>query len=64
MDRVFPGDAPTQGDTTYFSVADKDGMMVSWIQSNYRGMGSGLVPDGADGRPWASCSRTAASCSP
>jgi gamma-glutamyltranspeptidase/glutathione hydrolase len=50
MDRVMPGDAPTQGDTTYFSVADKDGMMVSWIQSNYRGMGSGLVPDGVDGR--------------
>jgi gamma-glutamyltranspeptidase/glutathione hydrolase len=49
MDRVFPGDAPTQGDTTYFSVADVDGMMVSWIQSNYRGMGSGLVPDGPDG---------------
>jgi gamma-glutamyltranspeptidase/glutathione hydrolase len=49
MDRAFPGDAPTQGDTTYFSVADKDGMMVSWIQSNYRGMGSGLVPDGPDG---------------
>ena len=45
MDRVFPGDAPTQGDTTYFSVADKEGMMVSWIQSNYRGMGSGLAPD-------------------
>ncbi|MEM1105476.1 MAG: gamma-glutamyltransferase family protein [Pseudomonadota bacterium] len=34
------------GDTTYLSVADKDGMMVSLIQSNYRGMGSGLVPDG------------------
>ncbi len=50
MDRFMPGDAPTQGDTTYFSVADKDGMMVSWIQSNYRGMGSGLVPDGVDGR--------------
>ncbi|WP_409020237.1 gamma-glutamyltransferase family protein [Brevundimonas vesicularis] len=49
MDRVFPGDAPTQGDTTYFSVADRDGMMVSWIQSNYRGMGGGLVPDGPDG---------------
>jgi gamma-glutamyltranspeptidase/glutathione hydrolase len=50
MDRAMPGDAPTQGDTTYFSVADQDGMMVSWIQSNYRGMGSGLVPDGVDGR--------------
>jgi gamma-glutamyltranspeptidase/glutathione hydrolase len=35
-----------EGDTTYFSVADKDGMMVSLIQSNYRGMGGGLVPDG------------------
>jgi gamma-glutamyltranspeptidase / glutathione hydrolase len=49
MDRVLPGDAPTQGDTTYFSVADADGMMVSWIQSNYRGMGSGLVPDDGNG---------------
>lgn len=35
-----------EGDTTYLTVADKDGMMVSLIQSNYRGMGSGLVPDG------------------
>lgn len=51
MDRVMPGDAPTQGDTTYFSVADRDGMMVSWIQSNYRGMGSGLVPDDGHGQP-------------
>ncbi len=34
------------GDTTYLTVADSDGMMVSLIQSNYRGMGSGLVPDG------------------
>ncbi len=33
------------GDTTYFTTADKDGMMVSMIQSNYRGMGSGLVAD-------------------
>lgn len=51
MDRVMPGDAPHRGDTTYFSVADKDGMMVSWIQSNYRGMGSGLVPDDGHGQP-------------
>ena len=35
-----------EGDTTYLTVTDKDGMMVSLIQSNYRGMGSGLVPDG------------------
>jgi gamma-glutamyltranspeptidase/glutathione hydrolase len=34
-----------EGDTTYLTVADKDGMMVSLIQSNYRGMGGGLVPD-------------------
>lgn len=34
------------GDTTYLTVADKNGMMVSLIQSNYRGMGSGLVPTG------------------
>jgi gamma-glutamyltranspeptidase/glutathione hydrolase len=33
------------GDTTYLTVADREGMMVSLIQSNYRGMGSGLVPD-------------------
>jgi gamma-glutamyltranspeptidase / glutathione hydrolase len=42
---VAPGQAPSQGDTTYFSVADRNGMMVSLIQSNFRGMGSGLVPD-------------------
>ena len=35
-----------EGDTTYMTVADKDGMMVSLIQSNYRGMGSGLTPPG------------------
>jgi gamma-glutamyltranspeptidase/glutathione hydrolase len=43
---AYPGQAPSHGDTTYFTVADKDGMMVSQIQSNYRGMGSGLMPDG------------------
>jgi gamma-glutamyltranspeptidase/glutathione hydrolase len=43
---VYPGKAPSHGDTTYFTTADKDGMMVSIIQSNYRGMGSGLMPDG------------------
>jgi gamma-glutamyltranspeptidase / glutathione hydrolase len=46
LETVYPGQAPSQGDTTYFTVADKDGMMVSIIQSNYRGMGSGLSPDG------------------
>ncbi len=43
---VFPGQAPSHGDTTYLCAADSDGMMVSLIQSNYRGMGSGLSPDG------------------
>ncbi len=43
---VHPGQAPSHGDTTYFSCADSAGMMVSMIQSNFRGMGSGLVPDG------------------
>ena len=43
---IHPGQAPSHGDTTYFTVADKDGMMISQIQSNFRGMGSGLVPDG------------------
>jgi gamma-glutamyltranspeptidase / glutathione hydrolase len=45
-DHVTPGQAPSHGDTTYFTTADKDGMMVSIIQSNFRGMGSGLVADG------------------
>lgn len=35
-----------QGDTIYMTVADGDGNMVSLIQSNYRGMGSGMTPDG------------------
>ncbi len=39
------GDIKLQnGDTIYLTVADKDGNMVSLIQSNYRGMGSGMTP--------------------
>ena len=34
------------GDTIYLTVADKDRNMVSLIQSNYRGMGSGMCPTG------------------
>jgi len=34
------------GDTVYMSVADSAGMMVSLIQSNFRGMGSGIIPEG------------------
>ncbi len=33
-----------QGNTIYMTVADAEGNMVSLIQSNYRGMGSGMVP--------------------
>ncbi|MBV8212888.1 MAG: gamma-glutamyltransferase [Verrucomicrobia bacterium] len=41
------GDAKlAQGDTTYLCVADKEGNMVSLIQSNFRGMGSGVVVPG------------------
>jgi gamma-glutamyltranspeptidase / glutathione hydrolase len=43
---IYPGQAPSHGDTTYFTVSDSDGMMISMIQSNFRGMGSGLVADG------------------
>jgi gamma-glutamyltranspeptidase/glutathione hydrolase len=35
-----------QGDTIYLSVADSEGNMVSLIQSNYRGMGCGVCPEG------------------
>jgi len=37
---------PSGGDTIYLTAADKFGNMVSLIQSNYRGMGSGMVPPG------------------
>jgi gamma-glutamyltranspeptidase/glutathione hydrolase len=39
-----PGSIPNGADTVYFTVADSDGMMVSMIQSNFRGMGSGMTP--------------------
>jgi gamma-glutamyltranspeptidase/glutathione hydrolase len=44
----YPADpkALDQADTIYMSVADEAGNMVSLIQSNYRGMGSGMTPDG------------------
>ena len=35
-----------EGDTIYLTVADKEGNMVSLIQSNFRGMGSGMTPTG------------------
>jgi len=45
---VEPGIIPevNEGDTIYLTTADASGMMVSLIQSNYRGMGSGMAPPG------------------
>jgi gamma-glutamyltranspeptidase/glutathione hydrolase len=40
-----PGD-PFAKETIFLTAADKDGNMIALIQSNYRGMGSGMVPDG------------------
>ncbi len=45
--RLKPGNPRLErGDTVYLTVADADRNMVSLIQSNYAGLGSGLVPDG------------------
>ena len=42
---VPAGDRKLQtSDTVYLTIADADGNMVSLIQSNYRGMGSGMTP--------------------
>jgi len=38
--------APRQGGTVYVAAADAKGMMVSFIQSNYEGFGSGIVVPG------------------
>jgi gamma-glutamyltranspeptidase/glutathione hydrolase len=35
-----------EGDTIYLATADGERNMVSLIQSNYRGMGSGMAPEG------------------
>ena len=44
---TLAGVTDAQGnDTIYMSVIDKDGNIVSLIQSNYSGFGSGLVPPG------------------
>ncbi len=46
-DAYAPGNpALDEGDTIYLATADAKGCMVSLIQSNYRGMGSGMAPDG------------------
>src|SRR5690606_23743353 len=38
--------SPRPGGTVYLTAADRDGMMVSFIQSNFRGFGSGVLVPG------------------
>ena len=42
----FGHGTPPKGGTVYLTAADASGMMVSFIQSNYMGFGSGVVVDG------------------
>lgn len=44
--RSYPAGKLKDGDTIYLTVADDDGNMISLIQSNFRGMGSGMTPPG------------------
>jgi gamma-glutamyltranspeptidase/glutathione hydrolase len=44
--RAYPAGELEQGNTIYLTTADSEGNMVSLIQSNYRGMGSGITPEG------------------
>jgi gamma-glutamyltranspeptidase/glutathione hydrolase len=48
IDKVlkFKEGIPQGGDTVYLTTADSDGMMVSFIQSNYAGFGSCIVVPG------------------
>jgi gamma-glutamyltranspeptidase/glutathione hydrolase len=41
-----PNDVHRRGGTIYLSAADESGMMISFIQSNYQGFGSGVVVPG------------------
>ena len=44
--QAFGAGKPASGGTIYLSTADESGMMVSFIQSNYMGFGSGVVVPG------------------
>ena len=41
---IYSAGKISTGETIYLTVADSEGTMISLIQSNYRGMGSGMVP--------------------
>jgi gamma-glutamyltranspeptidase/glutathione hydrolase len=43
---LFPPGNPSSGGTIYLTAADENGVMVSFIQSNYMGFGSGVVVPG------------------
>jgi gamma-glutamyltranspeptidase / glutathione hydrolase len=44
--KIYPAGKIEANNTIYLTVADKFGNMISLIQSNYRGMGSGMCPTG------------------
>jgi gamma-glutamyltranspeptidase/glutathione hydrolase len=44
--QLFDAGQPDRGGTVYLATADASGMMVSYIQSNYLGFGSGIVVEG------------------
>jgi gamma-glutamyltranspeptidase/glutathione hydrolase len=44
--KIYDSGKIEAGNTIYLTVADRYGNMVSLIQSNYRGMGSGMCPTG------------------
>ncbi|MEX0314265.1 MAG: gamma-glutamyltransferase family protein [Allomuricauda sp.] len=41
---IYSAGEISAGETIYMTVADNEGTMISLIQSNYRGMGSGMAP--------------------
>lgn len=55
---IEPASIPSGADTIYLTTADRDGMMVSLIQSNFRGMGSGMAPYDVTAEPGATPTTT------